>query len=567
MNEQPSDPDTSGARTGAEPSADDAPGRLLFRYITVEEWRDYRAIMTVFAGTSFAEFTPDDVSQRLAADGTVLDAATVGDRLERLRTWGNLSVSSSIGNPSSLVDYYRRRNRYLITPAAQEVHDVVQGVLSRVDDVRDVSTGRLGSIRAGLEALAAMDISLVDPDVLAEMVRTVFDPMASFTTEITQFFAAINQWQSRYDLTPDEFRFFAEVLVGYVAERLDEIERLSRPIGHLLDRLVPQVPTICSSVGTGLAGRVEQAGLGRTVSVSHTPGSAIEDWEHLRAWFVRTGRRSSRIERLGEDAVAAIRTLTQNLTRLSREGVGATSRRADFLRLAQMFAASASPDPTVVDGPVAGDGPVAVDGPVGVAPDAHRIAAAAFGVYPSSHYGVLAEDAEDPVSPSVSWWQAPRAAVPISLRRRGDRTNRGHASPMRNRQMERKLLLQRRSEELETRRRVDAELLSFDGLDGAELRPAALARLQQLVSRAVFALGVRPASTRRGVHGVGHEGVHEEDGVRCRVRRTNGSDLAVRSPDGELTFRDLAITLEWVIAPADHAPAELTTESVGAVGE
>ena len=43
--------------------------------------------------------------------GINLDA--VPDRLESLRRWGNLTVSSSIGNPSSLADYYRRRSRYL----------------------------------------------------------------------------------------------------------------------------------------------------------------------------------------------------------------------------------------------------------------------------------------------------------------------------------------------------------------------------------------------------------------------------------------------------------------------
>ena len=95
------------------------------------------------------------------------------------------------------------------------------------------------------------------------------------------------------------------------------------------------------------------------------------------------------------DAVAAIRTLTLNLTRLSRMGVGASSRRADFLRLATFF-----------------DDVSATDD------DRHRLAAAAFGLYPSNHYGVVADDAGDPVPTATSWWIAPRAPVPISLRER-----------------------------------------------------------------------------------------------------------------------------------------------------
>ena len=63
--------DTTGA-TGATDAAD--AGRRLFAYLGGPEWRDYRAIIGVFAGTFFAEFTPDDVSQRLAELGTPLDA-------------------------------------------------------------------------------------------------------------------------------------------------------------------------------------------------------------------------------------------------------------------------------------------------------------------------------------------------------------------------------------------------------------------------------------------------------------------------------------------------------------
>ena len=36
--------------------------RRLFRYVTVDEWRDYRTIMAVFAGTFFSEFAVEDVA-------------------------------------------------------------------------------------------------------------------------------------------------------------------------------------------------------------------------------------------------------------------------------------------------------------------------------------------------------------------------------------------------------------------------------------------------------------------------------------------------------------------------
>jgi len=496
----------------ADPPDPAVAARNLFRYVTGDEWRDYRAIMAVFAGTFFSEFTPDAVTARLADTGYLLDPTTVANRLEQLKTWGNLTVSSAVGNPASLKDYYRRRNRYLVTRAGQEVHDVVEGVLGRADEVRDVSTGRLRSLLAALRALDAADPDREDPVHLADLVRAVFDPHEAFTSEITQFFAAINQWQSRYDLTPDEFRFFAEVLVGYVAERLDEIERTSLPVGRLLADLWPKVPTIAARAGQGLAARVDEAGLGPAVQVSRVLGSTVDDWDHLAGWFVRAAG-PSRIERLTTDAVSAIRTLTQNLTRLSRVGVGASSRRADFLRLARMFD-EAEPGTPGAPGPAA------------------RIASAALGLHPTNHWGRLSDDAGDPVATSTPWATAPRADVPISLRERGDTTNRGRATPLRDRSREQALLRQRRDQEQAAARRVEVELLAVDDVDGRDLSAAALVRLQELVSRTLNAMSIQAGAHTR------------VDGpIACTIQRAPGTKTAVTSPAGMLTFLDLRISL------------------------
>lgn len=495
--------------------SDEVEARKLFRYVTGDEWLDYRAIMDVFAGTFFSEFTPEDVVVRLATNGVDADPAVIADRLESLRKWGNLTVSSSVGSPTSIADYYRRRNRYLITRAGQEVHDVVEGVLSRVDEVRDVSTGRLRALHEALRALDAIDVRSIDPVVLADMVQAVFDPHQTFTSEITQFFAAINQWQSRYDLSPEEFTFFAEVLVGYVAERLDEIERTSRPIGRLLIAVETEIATIVDRASRGLAARVDEAGLTASVTVTRAPGSTIDDWEHLLGWFVTRSGRPSRIEQLGREAISAIRTLTLNLTRLSRVGIGASSRRADFLRLARFFSEG---DPA----------------------DAPRIAVAAFGLHATNHWGVAAEDADDPVSTATTWAGAPRAPVAVSLRERGDTTNRGRTTPIKDRSTEQQLLRRRREQELDAARRVDAELLAEPELDGRTLSVAGLARLQQVLGRTMNAMEVRGAQ---------HSAVDGQ--LRCTVVRTPGSDMTVSSPEGTLTLFDLRVT----IVAADLAAA------------
>ena len=484
-------------------------GRLLFRYITVDEWQDYRQIMAVFAGTFFSDFTPEEVEQRLATSGTVLTDGMVAPRLESLRRWGNLTVSSVTGTPASLADYYRRRNRYLITRAGQEVHDAVEGVLTRIDEVRDVSTGRLRSLLEALRALDATDVEACDPERLAEMVRAVFDPHQAFTTEITQFFAAMNQWQNRYDLSPDEFSFFAQVLVGYVSDRLGEIERVSRPIAHAIGALADRFEAIAERANRGLAARVEEAGLTGAVSVSRNPGTSTEDWLHLRGWFVGTAGRPARIEQLRRDTVAAVRTLTLNLTRLSRVGVGTSSRRADLLRLARL----------VTDHPES----------------AADLVSAGFGLFGSSHWGSVAEDADDPVSILTPWREAPEAAVPISLRERGDTTSRGMASPIPDRSAAQDEIRRRRQREVDALRRADAELLGLSDLEGRPLSAAALSRLQGLIGRALSRMPVRATDF-----------VLRDQSVAVILTRTDEAGTAVRSTEGTLRFEKLKVAVEEV---------------------
>jgi uncharacterized protein (TIGR02677 family) len=484
----------------------------VFTYVT--ESPEYRTILGIFAGTFFAELTPDDVAERLATTGVDLPPETVAQRLESLRGWGNLDVSASVGAVGTVADYYRRRNRYLITRIGQEVHELVEGVLTQVDDVRDVSLGRLDVLTAGLEALLRLDAATADPGALADAVRAVFDPHRAFSAEITQFFAAINQWQARYDLDEGEFAFFSEVLVGYVGERLESLERRARPIGVLLGRLAPRIPVIVERARDGLAARVSDAGL-TDVRVRAGHGSRTSDWDNLTAWFVSRPGSPSRVTTLGRDAVNAVRTLTQNLTRLSRSGLGGSSRRADYLRLAAWFDEASH----------------------GHTRELPRLAAAAFGLFPCRHLTGIPGDDDDPVPTSTSWWDAPAAPVPVSLRERGDTTNRGRPAAVVDRSQERAHLLARRRAAEERAATARAELLAVTNQDGgvregAVLSAGGLRALQKVLAPAVAAMG--PTRSK---------GEAAADGLRCVVERRPGENLELLTAEGAFTLHDLSVTV------------------------
>ena len=520
----PGDPTAAGEQGRA---------RQLFRYLGGEEWQEYRAILDIFAGTFFAEFTSDDVAAHQVAADAGLDADAVAARLESLRRWGNLTVSSSIGAPASLDDYYRRRNRYLITRAGQEVHELVEGVLAGVDEIGDVQAGRLRDLHRTLEELAAQLDAGAGGEELADRVRRIFDLHERFTSELTQFFAELNQWQNRYDLDAGEVQLFATVLVGYVSEKLSEIERMTRPIARGLEAILTRLDDLLPALRTGLAARVDDAGLAADVPVRRLKGTDPADWDHLAAWFRPPPGRPSRLDQLTRQAVAAVRTLTANVTRLSRAGLGAASRRADFVKLAGFFDRATS---------------------VG---EAHRIAAAAFGLGSCRRIGAPAADVDDPVPTVTPWREAPRATVAVSLRIRGDRSQRGLATPVRDRRTERAWIRQRRDRERDAREAVAAELLESAGegglLDGAQLSVASFTLLRDLLGRSGH--GYSPGATVRAA---------TADGVRCEVRRIDGVRTVVECPEGRLALGGLEVAVGAAPGAPEPARAQASPTGVGA---
>ncbi|MDE0006176.1 MAG: TIGR02677 family protein [Rhodospirillaceae bacterium] len=494
----------------------------MFRYLGGEEWREYRAILKVFSGTFFAEFTPHDIAAELVPDE--IDPGVVADRLESLRRWGNLTVSSSVGNPSSLEDYYRRRNRYLITRAGQEVFDLTERVLASAEQIGDVQAGRLRQLQRALRELsghADVGFERIDAEELAATVRTAFDLHEQFTNELTQFFAQLNQWQRRYDLNPDEVQFFASVLVNYVSEQLTEISRMARPIARRLEYLHPRIEAVLPALRSGLATRVEDAGLDQRVAVRRLAGTELRHWDNLAAWFMSVNGRSSRLDQLTQQALSAVRTLTANVTRLSRLGLGAASRRADFLRLAGFFDRAATVQ------------------------EAHRIAAAAFGLGSCRRIGSLAEDVDDPAPPTTAWKDAPHARVPVSLRERGETKQLGRTTPVLDRSRERRHLQQRRERERVSQEMAADELLGCTdengSICGAELSNSAFLLLRDLIGRSshgrTFGPDVRVATNSR---------------IRCEIRRQADTQTVIQCPEGRLVLHDLVVTVAAMDAPTQR---------------
>ncbi|OLT27895.1 TIGR02677 family protein [Actinomadura sp. CNU-125] len=487
-----------------------------YSYLSVPERLEYVAIMRVFCGTLLADLAVPDVLAKL--DG--VDADTLTGRLEQLVKWGNLLRSSHTVKASSITEYQRSRSRYQLSKPGERIQRDVDGVLASADAAREVSSELLALVERGLRDLdERVGRPDVEPRELLERVSTLFVQFTEFADSVRDFYAYLGQVLARYDLDGAEYQGFKELLLDYVEAITDEVTFRAPRIAALLDGLWPRLP--------GMLERLDAHARGLSAldaRVQRSRGRELADWEGLRGWFADVDGQGSQVDQLRDAALRAMRSLLANAKRMLRSASGEMSRRKDLLRLAKWFE-EAAPE------------------------DAHDIAVAAFGLYGARHLGVA--PGEDVVPASTSWWTGPVVEVPVSLRERGSRAQRGRAAAVEDHSAQKRRLREAARERAAARRAAAAdELRSVSGrFADVPLTSAGLGLLLELLATAMG--NARP---RRDGGGFDLEGARSEDaelGVRLTVRYRAGARTTLRSADGDLLLDDLELDVAGASAPVE----------------
>ncbi|GGV70245.1 hypothetical protein GCM10010294_28210 [Streptomyces griseoloalbus] len=533
--------------SGAAQDADEEARRRLnaYTYLSAPERLEHVAIMRVFCGTLLADLAVPDIMAKLRQAGTSaagLDADTLTVRLEQLVQWGNLLRSSHTVNASSISEYQRSRSRYQLSKLGERIQRDADGVLAEADAAREVSNELLALVERGLRELADLVTAPggVEPQDGLERISTLFVQFTEFADSIRDFYAYLGQVLSRYDLDGAEYQGFKELLLDYVEAITDDVAFRAPRISAALDTLWPHIPALLDRLDshaqglTGLSTQAQAQAQGENrpdVRIQRSRGREFADWEGLRGWFSNTEGQGSQVDQLRDATLRALQSLLANAKRMLRSATGEMSRRKDLLRLARWFDEAAPRD-------------------------AHDIAVAAFGLYGARHLGI--PPATDEVVPAyTSWWTGPVVEVPVALRERGSRAQRGRASAVEDHSAQKQLLREAARQRAAARTAAADELRSASGrFAEVRLTSAALGLLLELLATALGNAQLsRPVSTDgERTAGFGLDSAGSEDaelGIRLTVRRTAGTRTVLYSADGDLLLDDLELDIGRTSAAVD----------------
>ncbi|MEU7488134.1 TIGR02677 family protein [Streptomyces sp. NPDC042319] len=520
-------------------TSDDATWQRLsaYAYLSAPERLEHVAIMRVFCRTLLADLAVPDVLAKLAESGgpaSSLDADTLTARLEQLVRWGNLLRSSHTVKASSISEYQRSRSRYQLSKLGERIQRDVDEVLAGADAAREVSSELLALVERGLRELAELveGPGGVAPQDALERISTLFVQFTEFADSVRDFYAYLGQVLARYDLDGAEYQGFKELLLDYVQAITEDVAFRAPRIASVLERLWPRLPGLLEAIDSHTGGPLgtPAGGLSET-RVQRSRGREMADWEGLRGWFTDVDGHGSQVDQLRDATLRALQSLLANAKRMLRSASGEMSRRRDLLRLARWFD-DAAPE------------------------DAHDIAVAAFGLYGARHLGV--PPATDEMVPAyTSWWTGPVVEVPVALRERGSRAQRGRASAVEDHSAQKQRLVQTARDQAAARRAAADELRSASGrFAQVRLTSAALSLLLELLASALGNAQLRRSDgwgTGQG-RGFSLSGAQSEDaelGIRLFVRRAADARTALHSVDGDLVLDELELSVESSAVPVD----------------
>jgi uncharacterized protein (TIGR02677 family) len=448
----------------------------LYAYATAPEASSYIAIMRLFVGALVAEWSAHDLVGR----GVDLPVEVIDQRLRYLEQNGNLLASPREVRVTSIAEYQRQPARYTATSLGVRVHRQVEEVLAAAGGAREVPRELLAAVGHRLTTLAALspaEVAAADPAQMAETVSTVFLQFETFAGAVTDFYSYVGSVLARADLDDEEWLGFKHLLLDYLETIVESVTRHTAAIRLALDRLEPMIPLVVErAAAADPAVEALRAASPGGDGVERARGRTVDDWAELRAWFGAPRDRSSGSQQLRAAAVRAVGALLANVKRMNAASSRETSLRRHFLRLASWFD-TATPD------------------------DAHVLFTSAFALYGARHLGVtLDAEVAEALPATTSWWRAPAAPVPVSLRERGDRNPRGRVVRVADHRAQKERLVAERRREAEQREQAIAELLAVGNrLDEVRLSVPALQVLVELLGRATARFGPELAGVSAGL--------------------------------------------------------------------
>lgn len=395
------------------------------KYVNAENVVRYRAIMRFF----YQEYKrlrywlkPEDVFEGIekwnVVPGYSLEKCMAD--LEQLTEWGNLTARHDGGRSTSLEEYLKKKMQYLLRPYSIEIERMLES-LEKV-------TGYGGSLESTLFDQIADDLFRIrhtagemSSSEAVELWNRLYDAFVKLHENAADYIASLNTNKAEEMMGTEAFLLYKEKLTEHLQNFVQALQKKAYKIEGNLLQMSDSVRDLF--LQKAVEGELDKPRLEEHLSYDELVEEWLQGWNNLRRWFLGEGDQPSELmmlERATKDAIARI---VRSVIRIQERKRAGLSRRKELVHLARWFAE------TTVD-------------------EAHRLAAYAFGIFPTRH--LQGEDLRESDRADISMWEEPPMIRLLRSRSR-KRSGRSITEPVRDhrarKQKEKEAIMRQRAEE------------------------------------------------------------------------------------------------------------------------
>jgi TIGR02677 family protein len=377
------------------------------KYVNADNVARYRAIMRFF----YQEYKrlkywlkPEEVYETMKAWNIWPDYTPemCHHDLEQLVEWQNLTARHDGGRSSTLEEYLKKKMQYSLRPYSIEIERLLEN-LEKV-------TGYGGSLEASLfdtiaEKLFAIrrDADRWQPEEALELWNVLYRSFVSLHENAADYIASLQTAKAEEMMVTEAFLVFKEKLTDYLQNFVQALQRSAYKIEGNLLRINDSVRNLF--LEKVAEGELAKPRLEEGPDKEEWMKELQRSWANIRRWFIGEGNTPSELtllERATKDTIARIVRSAIRIQERKRAGL---SRKKELEHLARWFASLDSVD------------------------DAHRLAAFAFGLFPTRH--LQGEDLRDSDRADMSSWEE-RPMVRMLRSRSRKRGERLQSDPVRD---------------------------------------------------------------------------------------------------------------------------------------
>ncbi|WIM40343.1 TIGR02677 family protein [Paenibacillus sp. PK4536] len=353
------------------------------KYVNADNVSRYRAIMR-FLYEQYQKLNywlkPEQIFKGIMSwnlhEGYTLEQCQID--LEQLIEWGNLSSRHDGGRAVTVEEYLRKKYQYLLTPYSIEIERLLEGLervhgyggsleptlLDRIADILIDIHYHAGAYKLG-EAL--------------ELWKSLYDAFQRLHKTSVDYIASLQTNRAEELMATDAFLVYKDSLTQYLRDFVQALQRRSFKIEGNFAKIKFDILNLFFEAVIEDEWQIPK--LEETFTKQQYAEELLEKWHSVQRWFIGESGSTSELVLLENASKEAVVRMMRSATRIQERRRSTISRKKELEYLGEWFYRSPNLD------------------------SAHKLAAYAFGLFPTRH--LQGPDNRESDSSEISMWEEP----------------------------------------------------------------------------------------------------------------------------------------------------------------